>query len=363
MSDAERIRVAFDVTPLITGAAGVARYVRELQRALAAEAVEPLPFALGRRIVASPPGTRRVPLPLRVLHRSWALAGWPTAERLVPGAELVHSTGLVAPPSRLPTVVTLHDLAALDHPELHPARAVRQLRTQLQRLDQVQIVLTVSHAAADDLHRHGVPEHKIVVTPNGWTQLPDPVDPPVDPGFLLAVGDMSPRKNLTTLLTALAASRHPSMRLVLVGPRGHHADATLEHAARTGVAGRVQVLGPVDDAVLAGLYRDAAALCFPSVAEGFGLPVLEALGAGLPVVVSDLPVLREIAGDLGLFVGATDVGGWMAALDRVVADDALRAEVAHRGPGWARRFTWADTARATVGAYRAARETWEASRR
>jgi glycosyltransferase involved in cell wall biosynthesis len=357
------MRVAFDATPLITGEGGTARYVRELGRALRAQGVDLLPYALGRASFPPPDGTRWVPIPLQILHRGWSLLGWPTAERLVPGADLVHVTGLVAPPSRLPTVVTIHDLAALDRPDLHPPRAVRQLRAQLRALDQVQVVLTVSHAAAADLQRHGVPADKIIVTANGLTPLPSGRDTGMPPGYLLAVGDMSPRKNLGTLLEAFRRANLPGRRLVLVGPGADHGRDLMAEAERLGVADRVQVMGPVDDALLAGLYRDAAALCFPSVAEGFGLPVLEALGAGLPVVASDLPVLREIGGDLPRFVPPTDVSAWSSALERVMVDDDLRTRVRTAGPVQAARYAWSATATSTVQAYRKARDDWAASSR
>jgi glycosyltransferase involved in cell wall biosynthesis len=114
------------------------------------------------------------------------------------------------------------------------------------------------------------------------------------------------------------------------------------------------LLGLVDDATLAALYRDALALCFPSRAEGFGLPVLEAMAAGCPVVASDLPVLREIVGDDGILVPAGDAIALSQALRELLGDDGTRAELARAGPRRAAAFSWASTAEATVDAYQRA---------
>src|SRR5204863_8252620 len=134
--------------------------------------------------------------------------------------------------------------------------------------------------------------------------------------FFLAVGELPARKGLNFLVDGfLAADLPPSWRLVLAGPAGPDADVVL---ARTGP--RVIALGAVSDALLVGLYPTAAALCFPSLAEGFGLPVLEAMSYGLQVLASDLPVLREVAGEVPIYLPAGDRQAWRHVLTTVGAD-------------------------------------------
>src|SRR5205807_67495 len=124
-----------------------------------------------------------------------------------------------------------------------------------------------------------------------------------------------------------------------------------ELAVSLGIADRCVMLGRVSDAVLAGLYRDAVALCFPSLAEGFGLPVLEAMAAGLPVVASDLDVLREVAGDAAMFVPPGDVPMLRSALEQIVDDEPIQRRLADAGRPRAARFSWEATANATITAY------------
>jgi glycosyltransferase involved in cell wall biosynthesis len=268
----------------------------------------------------------------------------------------VHALDLVPPPTKLPVVVTVHDLTALEHPEFHPARRVLTQRAQLTAARRAQAVLCVSHATARRVIAHGVEPGKVVVSHLGVTPLPAPAagaDLPTRP-YLLAVGELNRRKGHDVLLEAFAAAELDGMALVFAGPRGFDPRFYEQLADRLGVRSDTEILGTVDDATLAGLYRNAVALCFPSVAEGFGLPVLEALGAGVPVVASDLDAVREVADDNVLYVPAGDPTSLAAALRRIVEDEGLRARLVSGGQQRAAGFTWERTAKATVDAYRLA---------
>ena len=342
------MRVALDVTAAIAGTTGVSRYARELHRELGVAGVDVAAFAVGRGTYPLPEGARHVAVPLRVVHQSWQRLGLPRAEHLVGPVDLSHCLDLVPAPSKAPRVMTAQDLLAVRHPDLHSARQVQQQMHQLAAMRTADLVLAISEATAEDCVAQGVPAEHVEVTLLGASEPPPGVVP--HPGkYLLAVGELTPRKNLTTLISAFRAARLPEeVELLLVGPDGYAAQSV---AAQVG--GRVQALGRVDDEQLASLYAGAIAFCFPTIAEGFGLPVLEAMQHGTPVLASDLPVLHEVAHDAAHYVAALDVVAWSRALEDIVSDGDRRREMATRGRAVAAGRTWAVTAAATLAAYKA----------
>jgi glycosyltransferase involved in cell wall biosynthesis len=352
-----------DATPIVTGRTGAARYVTALSAALERRGVEVRRFAIGRAPTPAPPDVRRVRVPLRLVQRWWSIVSGPPAEWLIGPADVVHATGLTVPPTRAPLVVTVHDIAALDHPNLHPPRQVREVAAQVASLDRAAVVIASSQVTADRLVARGVDRDRITVIPLGLTVLPEtdavPTGAdgrPIGSSYLLAVGETSSRKDYVTLLRALARRSAEGPLLVIVGPAGGDEPLIRRTIDELQLQGRVVRLGPVEDSVLAGLYRGATALCFPSIAEGFGLPVLEALGAGLPVIASDLPVFREVAGNAALFVPVGDDEAFANAFD-AISERRLRTRLAAAGRERAAAFTWDRTAEATVSAYRRALAT------
>jgi glycosyltransferase involved in cell wall biosynthesis len=273
---------------------------------------------------------------------------------MAPGTDVVHTPDLVPPPTRRPLVVTLHDVAAVDRPDLHPPRSVAAQQQQLRAArERASVVICVSRATADAARSHGVDPSRVVVVPNGVTPLPCP-DPSRTPdgAFLLAVGSLNPRKGFDALVAAFAEADLPDdLRLVLAGEPGWNGTSVQEAIARHGLTSRVTCLGRVSDAQLASLYEQCTAVCVPSHAEGFGLPILEAAAAGAAVVASDLPVFRELAGAVALFSPAGDVPAWAGALERIATDTALREAAETKGRAVAGDFTWERAAELTVGAY------------
>lgn len=352
------LRVALDVTPELIAATGVARYSRELRRALGQrEDCEVLAFGIGRRSHDVPPGARHISIPLRVVQAGWGVLGAPRAEHIAGPADLVHSLDLIPPPTRLPLVVTVHDLVTTELPSLHGARSQRMQRHQFAALERAAAVLTVSKAVADSLIQRGVDADRVHVTANGLTALPEPAEPPIPKApFILAVGTLEPRKAHDVLIRAFAAAGLHHMRLVFAGPGDGRAQELEDLGAGLGIGDRLTILGRVDDGTLAGLYQHATLLCMPSLAEGFGLPVLEAMAAGLPVVASDLPAIREVAGDTAVLVPPGNVDSLRLALANIAGNAELRETLRQRGRARAAAFTWEATAEATVGAYRAAVE-------
>ena len=351
------LRVSFDMTPAISGSTGIARYATHLTAALEQLSVEVRRFAVGRRAFPLPPQTTHIPVPARLLERWWRAVPWPAIEQLTGSTDLVHASGLLMPRTRRPLVLTVHDIAALRHPELHPARHVRQQRAQLAALARASVVVTVSRATADDLVHLGIEDEQLVVAPLGVTPLPAPEPPAlnerIERGYLLTVGETSPRKRYSVLLQALARLEG-DLHLVIAGPPAGDETRLQSLAAALGISPHVTRLGAVGDAALAGLYSRALALCFPSVSEGFGLPVLEAMAAGLPVLASDIPATRELAGDAAIYVSGDGERAWADAIEALVADSRLRARAAEAGRVRAAKFTWERTATATLDAYRLA---------
>ncbi len=344
------ITVAVDATPLITGVTGVARYTRELIAALPAAGITPRAIAFGRASVPVPAGIRHIAVPLRVLHALWRVVPLPRVEWLVRDAGILHATGLAPPPSRLPIVVTVHDVAGIERPDLHPARTVADQRALLTAARRAAVVITTTETVARAAIRHGVDPQRVHVAGLGRTPLPPPQEPPnaPAPGFLLAVGALHHRKGFDVLVEALAAL-DGLPPLVIAGPPGDAEQALRARIARAGLGARVRLPGAVPDAQLAWLYANAAALCMPSRDEGFGLPLIEAFAAGTPVICSDIEALREVAGAHAAFVPRGDPGALAAALNHQVRRGRAPGADARRRRAGA--FTWDGVAARTREAY------------
>ncbi|MGH3871821.1 MAG: glycosyltransferase family 4 protein [Pseudonocardiaceae bacterium] len=357
-------RVLIDATPLLGQRSGIGRYTAALLRELAIRPdvdVSVTAFtARGQAALraAVPPGirVRGGPVPARVLRQLWQRAGWPPTELLAGHADVLHATNFVLPPSkRARGVVTVHDLAFLDRPD-QLARQQRDLPDLVARsVARAAVVCTPSAAVAQQVARRlGVPAQRIVVTPLGvdrsWLTAAAPTEAlrtalGLPRRYLLFVGAAQPRKGLDVLLDAHAA-RSDLAPLVLAGPAGWGPTPVARQH-------RVRTLGYLDDADLRCVVAGATALVLPSRDEGFGLPVLEAMAAGVPVVCSDLPALREITGGLATLVAPEDPVALAAAL-ATVADSGCDPAGAAARRAHAARYTWQACAQATTRAYRQA---------
>jgi glycosyltransferase involved in cell wall biosynthesis len=350
------VRVALDATPMRNGVTGIARYTATLHDGLLARGIDVRAFGIGRGPGALPPGARRLPIPLRVVHGAWRARVPLRAEAITGPVDLVHSIDLAIPPSRRPIVATIHDVAAIEFPELHPARATLLARRRLDGLDRAAAIIAVSGATADGLARLGVERSRVSVVYHAPFPLPAPPagGPPVAGTYLLAVGELARRKDYPTLIRAFAAADVGAHRLVIVGPDGFGAEEVWAEAAAAGLGDRLAMLGRVSDADLAALYESATALCMSSREEGFGLPLVEAMSRGLPIIASDIAVVHEIAADAAITAPAGDPAGFAALIEQVVRDDGLRARLAAAGLARHRSFTWDAAVDGTIAAYRAA---------
>jgi glycosyltransferase involved in cell wall biosynthesis len=349
---------------------GIGRYVRALAGHLPEVARREggrVRWLVGRhppqRLVAAgldPEVTVALRVPGRVATRTWVDLRWPGLPAGLLGAvDVVHATSAAIPPAGgRPLVVTVHDLGFRHYPEAYPAAGRRfHERSAAIAVTEAARVLVPSAATGRDLtDQYGLESGRVVVTPLG-AELP-PYDPAaarrllaelgVAGPFLLAVGTLEPRKNLPRLLAAFAsaADELPDHHLVVAGPVGWGPALRPTYDSV-----RVKLAGPVDDAMLHGLYAMADGLAYPSLYEGFGLPVVEAMLHGTPVLTSDRSSLPEVAGDAALLVDPLDEGAIAKGLVRLVDDAALRARLARAGRARAAHFTWPATAAATWAAY------------
>ncbi|MDA0164759.1 glycosyltransferase family 4 protein [Solirubrobacter ginsenosidimutans] len=348
------MRVAYDLTALQINSSGVARWITALRRALAArdepEIVD----------IAQPQRAREGRVPHALLREgAWLPAGLANAARRT-GADVLHCPAPLGPWRRgsVPVVLSIYDVMPLRRPEWFTAANRWHTRLVLPRIARgADIVLVPSAFSRDELLDEvpGLAPDRVVVVSGGVdAQFCAGPRPDAERPYLLTVGELQPRKNVETAIRAFGqlASQHPELELLVVGARGW-GEAPVTHEIGS-AAERVRFAGHVSDQRLVELYRGASALLFPSRYEGFGLPALEAMACGTPVVAARAASLPEVVGDAGLLVDPGDAGAWAAATGRLLDDADLVAELRTRGLARAARFTWHRCAEQTVAAYRQA---------
>jgi glycosyltransferase involved in cell wall biosynthesis len=354
------MRIALDGTPLLGATTGVGTYVRGLLAGLSQLGHHPraVPFTLrgGGRPAGLPPGVgwRHVPAPARLLQEAWARGRVPPVELFAGRVDVFHATNFVAPPAvRARSVLTLHDLTFLRHPDWVTPAVSRYADLVPRALrSATAVVVTPSRAVADEVvEAFGIAADRVVPTPLGvdpaWADAVPADDAwlagrdlPQD--FVVFTGAREPRKNLGTLLAAHARARAsgPVPDLLLVGPSGWGPGLPQQPG--------VHLTGWLSAGELRSVVARARTSVLPSHYEGFGLPLLEAMAAGTPVLASDLPVHREVSGGHARLVPATDSDGWAEALLTLPDRDPGSVAAAR---AWAARHTWTECARRTVAAY------------
>lgn len=360
------IRVAFDSGPLYGHRTGVGVAVDGMATALARRrTVELVPYLVSFR--ANPPsGERRLPLPGIVASHLWARTNVPNMGRWLGTADLVHGTNYVAPPTRLPTVISVYDCWFLRHPELAQPVVTRAGKILARRASEGAWVHTSSQATADELSHlldtdrvrvvHlGIAPRTAGLDPAPSSTLMAPFIPNDSRPLLVAIGTEERRKGYPTLVRAfdLLAERDPDVMLVLAGKPGD--DSTEIDNAMGDLAPqhrrRIHRLGPVPDATKNALLSRAAALVYPSLDEGFGFPVLEAQQVGVPVVASNAGSIPEVAGGAAILVEPDDVEALAAGIESVISDSALRASLTSDGYDNVARFSWEATADGLIDLY------------
>ncbi|HEY7289803.1 MAG TPA: glycosyltransferase family 1 protein [Vicinamibacterales bacterium] len=367
------MRVLIDYRPALRERSGTGEYTHQLVRALTSASAG-LDDRLAVTLFSSSWKDRLVDLsdlrpasvvdrriPVRLLNLSWHRLGWPPAEVIAGGTfDVTHSSHPLMLPSRNAAhVVTIHDLNFLKHPERTRAEIRRDYpalaRDHAQRADG--ILVSSAFTATEVEVVLAVPRDRITICPHGapeWT----PRDRQPQAGYILFVGTLEPRKNVGGLLDAyerlITTAGVPD--LVLAGKALPESHGWLARIARQPLSGHVRHIGYVEPSQMRQLYEGARLLVLPSFEEGFGIPALEAMTIGVPVVASRRGSLPEVLGDAGVLVDPDRPADIADAMCRVLTDEAFAASCAKRGVERARAFRWDSTARTVYGAYQRAME-------
>jgi glycosyltransferase involved in cell wall biosynthesis len=366
--------VGLDVSPLDWPGSGIARYTYELCAALMGPGSDTtvVPVAPRRRTddaLPPSPGPRgRTVGPRFPSRAAWTfglLPLWLRRSRL----DVFHSTSYYAPlASGVPTVVTIHDLSTLIVPETHPRSRVIRARLLLRQVGAAAAaIITPSESVRADVAQWlDVPLGRIHVVPGAAAEHFRPVPPAaaaevarrygLEPGYFLSLGTVEPRKNIGRTIQAVGriGADGSGAPLVIAGRIGWRATATLREAEEPAVRGHVRFLGHVPEADLPGLVSAAAALVYPSLHEGFGLPIVEAMACATPVITSVGGATAETAGGAALTVDPLDVDAIAAAM-RAVRDPETRSRLSDAGRQRAATFSWSRSAAETVAVYEAVR--------
>lgn len=377
-------RITIDYTPAVHQRAGIGRLTRELTQAVLTQGAltQASPhqfklFVMGdaaevRQMESAAVSVQGSPISDRWFHRVWFKANLPLPVQWFAGpCDLYHATDFVLPPTlpNTPTVLTVHDLSF----ERDPGSAVPSLLSFLRKVvpasaRRASHIVADSHATARDLtDLYGIAPDKITTIHSGvharFHVAADSPDEPAhiraryqlgDAPYVLAVGTMQPRKNHLGLVRAFAKlTSHSGQKanLVISGGKGWLYDNVADEVQRLGLSERVKFIGYADDADLPALYRTASVFAFPSLYEGFGLPLLEAMASGVPVVTSNVSSLPEVAGEVGLLINPHDVNALAAALDQALHDEVWRTQAIAAGLARAQQFTWERAAEQLLDVY------------
>ncbi len=364
------MRIGIDARLVYYHKAGIGQYILRLSEALAEidHEDEFLLFQSSKdhsRLVIAPNFKRRV-LWTPSHHRFETAAI--SAEFFPHNLDVLHSPDFIPPgKTRCPSVITVHDLAFLLYPRFltpESARYYGQVDPAARRANHI---IAVSQSTKRDVVRLlGVPEEKLSVIYEAAHPLFRPIDRAlarqfiaekygVTDDYILFVSTVEPRKNLPTLLQALGKLRalyKPSIKLLVAGQQGWLTEQVDETVDKYKLRDQVCFLGGVANEELVYLYNGARVFALPSFYEGFGLPPLEAMACGTPVVVSNTSSLPEVVGDAGQLLDPNDVEAWSVTLARVLSDEALATEMREKGLRRAGLYSWQRAARDTLGVYR-----------
>jgi glycosyltransferase involved in cell wall biosynthesis len=359
MAELTELRVGFDIAPLYGERTGIGFAVDALRTALRQRNdVELREYLVSFRARRSA-GAQRLPLPAALAHRLWARFGWPSADRWLGDATLLHGTNYVVPPSKLPRLVSVYDCWFLRNPrDAQPAvdRAGKVLR---RAVASGAVVHTSSHASAQAV-RELLPGARVATVHLGALDLPPPPSrAPIrdldGAPFVLAVGKLERRKNLPTLVKAFGelTGAHPELQLVLAGSDGDDR-AAIDNAVDSlgSASNRVSFAGRIDDEVRSWLLHHTSVLAYPSLDEGFGFPLLDAMQAGVPIVGSNAGSIPEVGGGAVLLSEPSDVATLASNIGAALTDSAVRRRLIEAGNARWREFTWQRCADELTDVYR-----------
>jgi alpha-1,3-rhamnosyl/mannosyltransferase len=370
------MRVGLDGYPLSEPRTGVGHYTLELARAVAAlapadqfELLSPAPFAassIEEINRAGAPNLRAVYVKTSRMRGHWWAVGLPLYEKQA-RLDLFHGTNFEIPFWNRRSVVTIHDLSALLHAEKHRDSLVRRARLRLPVTAKLaKKIITPTEAVRREVCDHlRVKPDKVIAIPSSARRSFRPMafEQTVEirkrlsiaDHFLLFVGTLEPRKNLLTLLRAFEQIlRQTSLRpqLVIAGGEGWLMEEMFAFIKSAGIEDRLRLTGYLADEDLCALYSSCGLFIYPSLYEGFGLPPLEAMACGAPVVAGRVPALREVLGEAAAFVEPLNVGQLAAEIVELLENEEARRRLAANGLKQAAKFSWEETARRTLQVYR-----------
>ena len=355
------MKIAFDVSPLSHALLGIGRYLRGSLGGLveaAGDEHEIAPFA-----PTSPQGLKAIPAALAGIpveprlrflpfahawRQAWSRAGWPPAERFLGRFDVLHYSDWMYPPQRGGVrATTIHDLVPLRFPGWVQGRTYRMHGAKYRDARRCDVIFVNSaFTGREVVELLGVPEERVRVAHPGVEPhfRPDGARAELGGPYLLSVATLEPRKNLGVLVSAFARLGRDDLKLALVGAAGWGEQPTLDHPG-------IVRLGYVDDEELARLYRGASAFVYPSRFEGFGIPIVEGMASGVPVVASAHESMDEASGDAAFRADPESADSFADAITRALDDPGQAVE---RGLVHAARFTWLETGRAFLRGYEAA---------
>jgi len=354
------LSVAFDSGPLHGSKTGIGFAVEAMHAHLSRrDDLRVRPYVLSFR-AALAADTTRLPLPARAAHLAWARCDHPSVDRWLGDADVVHGTNYVVPPSHLPRIVSVYDCWFLEHPELAGADVRRAGAVLRRAIERGAVVHTSSHATETVVRRlfPGVAVRTVHLGPLepapvcSTATVPELLGRP----YVLAIGTIERRKNLPTLVRAFGrlAALHPDVRLVLAGSEGD--DTAAVRAAIDKLDGdarrRVLMTGRVDEGVRGWLQQYAAVLAYPSLDEGFGFPLLDAMRAGVPIVASTAGSIPEVAGKAALLCDSHDATALAEAMSMALTDTHTRSRLIAAGNARWQEFSWQRCADELVDLYR-----------
>ena len=361
----ERVRLAVDATALLLPRTGIGVFAAEMLRALSAKpeirvsAFNASWRGRGRGWLPDDvrDSVREIPgrMPTGRVRWLWEHTSVPRLEWFAGATDVVHGPNYLVPPTtRAAAVVTVHDVSFEHGSPLCIDAALPHRRSVRAAIRRGAWVHTVSEYVAEEVRAiYRIDGNRVVTVPNGVRLPPAGRHPSPGSPYVLALGSADRRKDLTTLVAAFdeLAARHGDLRLLLAGPDGDADEELARAVGRSPHSQRIERLGWVDDGARSALIRQAAAVAYPSLYEGFGLVPLEAMAAGRPVVTTPVSAIPEVAGDAAVYAEARDADGLAEALQRVLTDSALAADLAARGRARAAGYTWERTAEGLIDLY------------
>jgi len=379
-STSRRLRIAIDAACLLKPKTGIGEYTLNLIHGLSR--LEDPEFVLFYNSLRKHPWTERLfdelgqskirlaslPIPSSLVGPAWQICPWPPVDWVTGPVDIFHSTNYrVIPVRRAKLVVTVHDLVVLKYPQYQFLTRVKHVEGWLRRLKRADAVVAISENTRRDIMEYlDLPGEKVHVIYQGYNsdlfrgdvsgedvervlrqhQLEAP--------YFLYVGTLEPRKNLVRLVKAFDLVRRKSpgnIQLVLAGGKGWKYEEIFDEIRKLNLHDSVRQLGYLPDEDLPGLIRGARAMVYPSLYEGFGLPPLEAMAVGTPVLTSNTSSLPEVVGEAAVMVDPEDIEGMAVAMERLWTDETWRESLRIKGYQQAQQFSWERSARQTMDLY------------